>query len=448
MAHDVFISYSTKDKLAADAVCARLEGRGIRCWIAPRDILPGMDWGASIIEALESARLMVVVFSSNANASLQIRREVECAFSKEILVVPLRIEDVPPGRSLEYFLGNVHWLDAISPPFEQHLDRIGDTIKLLIGRMPDAVSEPVNRSGAASTQSEAGAEEQARRAAAAASVNEARAQETQPQSPPLDQSRTRAKSRYGLIIIFPVLALAMLVVWYWSERSTTAPVAASAESSPDQGAAARQVASPVAQAATKVDEQVRQKHASDEAAFCANFKDCGEALKEFRNRAMQGNADAQSKLGDMYYYGYGVEPDYAQSLNWYRQAAAQGSAYGQYSVGYLYQFGQGVERNYSEALNWYRQSAAQGNADAENHLGDMYYYGYGVDPDYAKSLDWYRQAAAQGSAYGQYSIGYMYQNGRGVERNDAEALNWYRKAAAQGNADAQKMVDQLSASGH
>ena len=99
MAHDVFISYSTKDKLAADAVCARLEGRGIRCWIAPRDILPGMDWGASIIEALESARLMVVVFSSNANASLQIRREVECAFSKEILVVPLRIEDVPPGRS-------------------------------------------------------------------------------------------------------------------------------------------------------------------------------------------------------------------------------------------------------------------------------------------------------------------------------------------------------------
>jgi hypothetical protein len=295
MAHDVFISYSTKDKLAADAVCARLEGRGIRCWIAPRDILPGMDWGASIIEALESARLMVVVFSSNANASLQIRREVECAFSKEILVVPLRIEDVPPGRSLEYFLGNVHWLDAITRPFEQHLDRIGDTIKLLIGRMPDAAGEPASRSEAASTQSEAGAEEQARRAAAAASVNEARAQETQPQSPPLDQSRTRAKSRYGLIIIFPVLALAMLVVWYWSERSTTAPVAASAESSPNQGATAHQVASPVARAATKVDEQVRQKHASDEAAFCANFKDCGEALKEFRNRAMQGNADAQSK---------------------------------------------------------------------------------------------------------------------------------------------------------
>ena len=34
MAHDVFISYSTKDKVIADAICANLENRGIRCWIA------------------------------------------------------------------------------------------------------------------------------------------------------------------------------------------------------------------------------------------------------------------------------------------------------------------------------------------------------------------------------------------------------------------------------
>ena len=41
MAHDVFISYSTADKTAADAVCAILEGNGVRCWIAPRDIMRG-----------------------------------------------------------------------------------------------------------------------------------------------------------------------------------------------------------------------------------------------------------------------------------------------------------------------------------------------------------------------------------------------------------------------
>jgi hypothetical protein len=49
MSHDVFISHSSADKRAADAACALLEARGIKCWIAPRDIRPGSDWGESII---------------------------------------------------------------------------------------------------------------------------------------------------------------------------------------------------------------------------------------------------------------------------------------------------------------------------------------------------------------------------------------------------------------
>jgi hypothetical protein len=59
MAHDVFLSYSSKDKPVADATCAVLEGRGIRCWMAPRDITPGADWGESIIDAIQGARAMV-----------------------------------------------------------------------------------------------------------------------------------------------------------------------------------------------------------------------------------------------------------------------------------------------------------------------------------------------------------------------------------------------------
>ena len=55
MPHEVFISHSSKDKVYADAVCARLESEGIRCWIAPRDILPGMSWGSAIVEAIETA---------------------------------------------------------------------------------------------------------------------------------------------------------------------------------------------------------------------------------------------------------------------------------------------------------------------------------------------------------------------------------------------------------
>ena len=62
MAHDVFISHSSKDKVYADAVCATLESYDIRCWVAPRDILPGSDYGSSIVEGLKASKVMILIF--------------------------------------------------------------------------------------------------------------------------------------------------------------------------------------------------------------------------------------------------------------------------------------------------------------------------------------------------------------------------------------------------
>ena len=101
MAHDVFISYSHKDKAIADAACAALEREGVRVWIAPRDISPGAEWGGAIIDAINNAKAMVLIFSANANDSPQIRREVERAVNKEVPILPFRIEAVEPTQSLE-----------------------------------------------------------------------------------------------------------------------------------------------------------------------------------------------------------------------------------------------------------------------------------------------------------------------------------------------------------
>jgi len=135
MGHDVFISHSAKNKIAGDAVCATLESEGVRCWIAPRDVTPGMEWGECILDAIERAQVMVLVFSSDANASPQIRREVERAVNHGVAILPLRIEDVLPTKALEYFIGSVHWLDALTPPLEAHLKNLAGTVKLLLERM-------------------------------------------------------------------------------------------------------------------------------------------------------------------------------------------------------------------------------------------------------------------------------------------------------------------------
>jgi TIR domain len=132
MLHDAFISYSTHDKAAADAACAALESSGIRCWIAPRDITPGAEWGAAIVEGINDCRVMILIFSANANDSPQIRREVERAVNKGIPIIPLRIQDIAPAHSLQYFIGNVHWLDALTPPLEAHLRRLVESVKTLL----------------------------------------------------------------------------------------------------------------------------------------------------------------------------------------------------------------------------------------------------------------------------------------------------------------------------
>lgn len=140
MPHDVFISYSNTDKLAADAACATLEAAGVRCWIAPRDVSPGAQWGEALIEAIDHCAVMVLIFSSNANDSRQVHREVEHAVSQEKTIMPVRIDAAQPARSLAYFMAGLHWLDALTPPLDEHLRRLAISVKALLDAAP---REPV-----------------------------------------------------------------------------------------------------------------------------------------------------------------------------------------------------------------------------------------------------------------------------------------------------------------
>src|ERR1039458_7921587 len=61
-----------------------------------------------------------------------------------------------------------------------------------------------------------------------------------------------------------------------------------------------------------------------------------ESARQYRVRAEHGDADAQSRLGSVYYYGKGVPQDYAEAVRWYRSSADQGVAKAQYALGYCY----------------------------------------------------------------------------------------------------------------
>jgi hypothetical protein len=147
MARDVFISYSQPDHDCAQELVERLEGQGVDCWIAPRDIAPSTDWAAEIVDAISSARVMILVYSANSNLSPQVRREVERAVHKQLSILTFRIEDVPPSKSLEFFLSAQHWMDAFQSPREPHYARLCAYVKAQLSSAPP--QRPVQTSAAA-----------------------------------------------------------------------------------------------------------------------------------------------------------------------------------------------------------------------------------------------------------------------------------------------------------
>jgi hypothetical protein len=141
MAHDVFISYTDRDNLAATTVSETLESEGVFCWIAPRDVQPGAKWDQAIMDAIRASRVMVLVFSEHANRSDHVEREVGSAFQNGITVIPFRLSNTKPAGVLEYYLRPVQWIDAFTQPFEKHLKSLAVGVKTILSQSESRVTD-------------------------------------------------------------------------------------------------------------------------------------------------------------------------------------------------------------------------------------------------------------------------------------------------------------------
>ncbi len=129
---DVFISYSTEDNLVAMNLCNLMEERGICCWIAPRDVLPGSHFAEEVLAAIEHTQATIVLLSDHSNRSTHVRNEIERAVSKSKPVLTIRIRNVLPSRSLELYLSAFQWVDAWTPSLVQTAEQIFAALNALI----------------------------------------------------------------------------------------------------------------------------------------------------------------------------------------------------------------------------------------------------------------------------------------------------------------------------
>lgn len=133
MAMTVFISHASADEDTALKICAILEGGGFPCWIASRDVEPGANYQSEIVQAIRSAKVMVLVFTANANDSDDILREVALASQHKLTAIPVRVENVMASDALTYAFVTAQWINLF------------DDWERGIGRLLSAVAKKVPR---------------------------------------------------------------------------------------------------------------------------------------------------------------------------------------------------------------------------------------------------------------------------------------------------------------
>ncbi len=497
IAFDVFISYSTYNKPEADATCSRLEAQGIKCWIAPRDITPGTEWTEAIIEGIEQSQVMVLIFSEHANASAQVRREVERAISKELPVVPFRVENVKPTRALEFCLGNTHWFDAYNPPLEAHIDRLAGIVRRLLGgegegplEMPangtdvqvPLAEQPVQTAAAAAVDA-AGAEKQAATATGAASAAGNVGPARTVKAPPLVAARVKTDKKDaaereplhrmwwlsalgGAALLLGLVMVVVVGAFIASHRPKPSPGTQGTSGSVSAKEQEKVIDDAVQEGVDAEDarnysaaKKSFEKAAAlgDGEAMCRLGLLSEEGLGGPRNYAVArdwyqkaiaaGDPYAPTCLGRMYIDGVGVDLDEAEALKFFKIAADRGNAAGMTELARLYRYGESTPHNPEEAARLLQRAVALGSDAAMNSLGTMYVTGEGVKQDYDKAMELYQKGAAKGNSSAMLNVGVMFAKGDGRSRDYFEAMKWYQKSADAGNSMAMELIGDLYANG-
>jgi hypothetical protein len=455
MAYDVFISYASEDKIVADAACGMLESNGVRCWIAPRDVIPGMAYGEAIIDAIRSCRIMILVFSSKSNASPHIPKEIERAVSAGVAVIPFRIEDVKPGRSLDYFIGNVHWLDALTPPLERHLERLVRNVQTLLSRDVPVIEPKL------SSASEVPASPAASRPV---------------QSVPASAQTHggRAPWLYAALAIVAVVAVVFAALFFSRKPSITAqvtpapasvtppaatqPPAAEAPQksgtpSADNSAAPVQ-AKPVAATPPALQKEApagvhdsarvpRQPAAPatphtapptsgaqlyDQALSSYDSGEFPQAAKLYQKACDGGDRRACTNLGMMYENGNGVEKSPDRAADLFKRSCEAGGSGGCLNLGLLYLNGEGVPKDPNRAAELFNRSCDEGSGGGCTNLGLMYAKGENVPRDMKRAAGLYTRACDDGHAVGCNDLGLMYERGRVLDKDLNRAAELFKKA--------------------
>ena len=162
-------------------------------------------------------------------------------------------------------------------------------------------------------------------------------------------------------------------------------------------------------------------------------EDYEQARIYFEQALAAGDMTAACELGNLYYWGNGVDQDYQRAVKYYEIGAKKGDVVCIVNLGRCYYWGRGVKINLELSAFYCEKAAKAGDSTSMFDTAVNYQGGLGVKPDMKKCLYWLEQAAENGEAVAFVELGNIYRYGNGVRKNEKKAIAYYEKGAEAGD---------------
>ena len=127
-APNVFLSHASKDATLAQRLCVALELRGVRCWIAPRDVNPGRAYADEIVRGIEGCGSFVLIATADAIASRNVMNELEQAHRTNRAIYTLMVGQPKLTGEISYYIARLHWLESTEDKLEESAERLSEVL--------------------------------------------------------------------------------------------------------------------------------------------------------------------------------------------------------------------------------------------------------------------------------------------------------------------------------
>lgn len=453
--YDVFISYSTHDKIIAEAACAYLESHRVRCFVAYRDIPKGEDWAQAIPPALRGSRMMLAVFSLAFNVSEQTDNELHIAAHRKIPILTFRITDDDFDGAKEYFLAKSNWIDAFPEP-EKQFGELLRSIQVLLDIRTEQKED--NHPASDSGEDNHSLELDSKLREAMSMLDPARGEKRDKLCGAYylrkvaEEGLPEAECQMGLCYLD---GIGVSQSWHdamdWFEKGVTH----------GHPKAMRQLAmmhhygmGTVSNIMKALELYTNAADAGDGVSmkFLGRFFHSGElgVIDEERSQKYyekagqrlldlaieKEDAEAQCELGFSYLDGESVPLDHYYAVEWFRRSMAKCYPPAINAMAICYRYGWGVVKDQRKEFEMKLRAGELDFRIAQNSTGNNYIAGIGCDVDIALGNDYRKRAASGGCVMAQNDLAYDYQYGINIEQDERMADYWFQRAIEGGSLGA------------